>query len=105
MLRKRHPLAGKTVTLHPKSKPFNGVENGAQFVIEDWWENVGGGSWMDAQGNPACLCYAMRSGMGCLPGKPIPTDNEVVYGKIGPFGHLVHVSELGPIATTQQGGE
>jgi hypothetical protein len=27
--------------------------------------------------------------------KGLPFDDEVVYGKLGGFGHLVHVSELG----------
>ena len=27
----------------------------------------------------------------------LPVDDEVVYGKVGPFGHLLHVSELGEI--------
>jgi hypothetical protein len=33
--------------------------------------------------------YAMRSGVAGL-----PVDNEVVYGKVGAFGHLAHVSEI-----------
>ena len=45
---------------------------------------------MDSQGNPACIKYAFRSGFGGL-----PPDNEVVYGKVGALGYLVHSSELG----------
>lgn len=79
-----HPLAGRTVTVDL------GYGDGSEpFTIEDWWDRVGGGSWMDAAGNPACLKYAMRSAVAGL-----PLDNEVVYGKAG-FGHLVHDSELG----------
>jgi hypothetical protein len=83
----RHRLSGKTVIL--KCAPDPDTLNGRPFIVEDWWENVGGGSWMTAQGNPACLKYAMRSGFAGL-----PTDNNVVYGKVGSIGHLVHESEI-----------
>lgn len=89
MIRASHPLAGKTVVLKVAVQDPDALD-GQEYRVEDWWENVGNGSWMDAVGNPACLKYAMRSGFGGL-----PTDNEVVYGKVGGFGHLVHVSELG----------
>jgi hypothetical protein len=42
---------------------------------------------MTADGNPAALNYAAR-GVG------LPIDDEVVYGKIGAFGHLVHTKEI-----------
>lgn len=74
-----HPLAGQTVRL----------TSGEEYRLEDWWDTLTGGSWMFADGNPAALNYAMRSAAANL-----PLDNEVVYGKIGAFGHLVHVSEL-----------
>ena len=85
-----HPMAHKTVKIkdgvtHPQVQNFGG----ADFRLEDWWDRVGGGSWMDATGNPAALVYAMRSGFAGL-----PVDNNVVYGKVGAFGHIVHVSEL-----------
>lgn len=61
-----------------------------QIRIEDWWDRVTGGSWMDANGNPAALMYAMRSGITGL-----PIDNEVLYGKDSQgLGHLLHVSEV-----------
>jgi hypothetical protein len=84
--RESHALAGQTVTLVSSDPSFNGQ----QYRIEDWWENVYGQSWMTSEGNPACLKYAMRSVFCAL-----PMDNEVVYGKIGGIGHLVHVNELG----------
>lgn len=76
--------AGKTVTIK------TGKFAGQQYRIEDFWDRLGQGSWMDCVGNPACLQYAMRSAL-----ERLPMDDEVLYGKIGPFGHLVHVSELG----------
>jgi hypothetical protein len=86
----KHPLAGQKVLL--KCKPDPDELNGKEFVIEDWWQNVAGQSWMDCNGNPTCLKYAMRSAFAGL-----PTDNKVVYGKVGSFGHLVHESELGEV--------
>lgn len=86
-----HPRSGQTVKLkaeasHPQFANFGGSE----FVIEDWHDRVmGGKTWMDCYGNPAAMVYGLRSGMN-----DIPLDNEVVYGKIGHFGHIVHVSEI-----------
>lgn len=83
----RHPLAGKTVTVK-NSREFEGQ----QYRIEDYWTNVGGRSWMDSVGNPACLDYAIRSA-----GDGLPMDDNVVYGKIGAFGKLMHESQLGDV--------
>lgn len=87
-----HPLAGKTVTLNDSVvEDFmqHQVVSGAEYRIEDWWDRMTGGSWMNDDGNPAALQYGMRSLGG------LPMDDEVVYGKIGNLGHIVHVSELG----------
>lgn len=84
-----HPLMGQIVTVifkgdHPQ------LESGAhEFEIEDWNDRVFGGSWAFMSGNPAAMIYAMRAGINHL-----PIDNEVVYGKVGAFGHLVHISEI-----------
>ena len=97
MKREQHPMAGKTVILNSKSDTCpNGLKiNGEKYRIEDWWINVTGGvSWMDANGNPAALMFAIRSARADL-----PTDDEVVYGKIGNFGHIIHTSELGEVVT------
>jgi hypothetical protein len=80
-----HPQAGETVTIQ------SGHFAGEEYWIEDWWDHLTGGSWGDADGNPACIKYAIRAGAAGL-----PTDDEVVYGKIGPFGELIHASELAP---------
>ncbi|MEV4271970.1 hypothetical protein [Micromonospora aurantiaca (nom. illeg.)] len=98
MIRERSPLAGQTVTIRADVPRLGGK----QYVVEDWWQNVTGGSWMDAEGNPAALIYAMRSGL-----TGIPTDNEVLYGKVDGLGQLVHVSELAaePAAPAKPGRE
>lgn len=82
-------LKGKTVKL-PADKPSLGDMAGQEYRVEDWWDTMTGGSWMFADGNPACLLYGMRNGT-----QGLPLDNEVLYGKVGPFGHLIHISELG----------
>lgn len=78
-----------------KTKPDVGIDplshrdlGGVDFVVEDWWKNVYGLSWMFSNGNPACMAYAIRSA-----GK-VPVDNDVLYGKVGGFGFLFHISEL-----------
>lgn len=86
-----HPLAGKTVTLKLAAEARN-LAGGATMRVEDYYDRVAGRSWTMANGNPAALHYAMRSGFS---GGAIPLDDEVVYGKVGGFSHLVHVSELG----------
>ena len=85
-------LKGKTVTIkshveHPQVPDFGG----SKFHVENWWDWVSGQSWMDSIGNPACIVYAARTGFSKT---PVPTDNEVLYGKVGHLGHLVHISEL-----------
>jgi len=84
MMREKSNLAGTTVTIK------SGTYKDAEYRVEDWWQNVAGKSWMFCDGNPACLKYAMRIGLK----DPVPTDNEVLYGKIGGLGELIHLTEL-----------
>lgn len=84
-MREKSPIAGETV----KIKPTVSKLAGQPFTVEDWWENVAGKSWMFCDGNPACLIYAIRSGKDGL-----PLDDDVLYGKIGGLGYLIHISEL-----------
>ena len=87
-----HPLAGKTVKIKASATHRQYPEfGGSDFRLEDWWDRVSGVSWMNANGNPACLIYAMR---GADQKPRLPIEDEVVYGKIGGMGSLVHVSEL-----------
>lgn len=88
MIKKReaHEFAGKTVRIK------TGKYAGADYRLEDWWVNVNGKSWMDCDGNLACIQYAVRSEVAC-----IPCDDEVVYGKIGELGYLIHASEIGEL--------
>lgn len=89
-VRDKSPLAGRTVKIKPDVGGIISPSLGGQpFDVEDWWENVSGKSWMVCDGNPACLTYALR---GAVEGLPI--DNDVLYGKVGGFGVLLHVSEL-----------
>lgn len=83
MKREPHKFAGQTVEI------TEGEFKGQQYRVEDWWENVAGESWMVCDGNPACLEYAMRGAF-----EQTPIDNNVLYGKIGAFGKLIHVSQI-----------
>ncbi len=77
-----HPLAGEHLLVDVGHGP-------TEFHCEDWWDRVSGTSWMTTQGNPAAINYAIRTARQAL-----PLDDNVVYGKIGRFGHLVHVTEI-----------
>jgi hypothetical protein len=85
------------MSIHPQPAPQAGTTVTADigrgeepFRIEDWWDRVAGMSWMGANGNPAALNYAFRSGITGL-----PIDDKVLYGKDSQgFGHLIHVSEV-----------
>lgn len=95
-MRETFEHAGKTVKVKQGvGKGLNcGDMSGQDFVIEDWCENVLGKSWKVANGNPAALEYAARTGFnGDHNNVPVFSD-DVVYGKIGPYGHLFHVNEL-----------
>lgn len=81
-----HAKAGTTVSVDLHN--HDDVER-VEYQLEDWWDRVSGQSWIHSDGNPAAMIYGMRSGFAGL-----PTDNDVVYGKIGGMGHLVHVSEI-----------
>lgn len=82
------------MSLHAEASPFAGqtvtLTNGHQFVIEDWWDRVSGGSWMFADGNMAAMKYALRGAVYQL-----PIDDEVLYGHgLTGLGDLVHLSEV-----------
>lgn len=89
-VREKSPYAGMTV----KTKPDVGSDmrptlGNCEFVIEDWWQNVAGVSWIDSGNDYRVRKYALRIG-----GTKVPVDDEVLYGKIGPSEYLFHVSEL-----------
>lgn len=77
--------AGKTVKVRD-GIPFLG---GMELQVKDWWINEHGLSWKDCLHNPAVTIYAARAQEAKL-----PDDGDVLYGWAGPFGHLVHVSEI-----------
>lgn len=80
----RKDYAGQTVNV--KDVTERGVQ---EYRVEGYWDDVSGKSWAVSDGNPAAMQYAVRSGV-----KGLPIDDDVLYGKIGAFGHLVHVSEV-----------
>ena len=82
--RSKSPLAGKTVKIK------RGELAGFEIIIEDWWGNLSGKSWMASFPQPAAVAlYAARVRRDNL-----PRDDDVLYGKIANIGYLVHISEL-----------
>ncbi len=88
MSRETHPLARQTVTIKPiEGREYQNVVEGAEYRVEDWVENVMGPLQM---GNPAVLGYILRT-------TGLPNDvgtSDLVYGKIGGLGYVLHDSEL-----------
>jgi hypothetical protein len=91
-----HPWAGKKVRLLP-----NVISNGiggyvdigeSVFLLEDWYDRVTGTSWREGPVTPATANYVWR-----LNNKKMPRDDEVVYGKVGHLGYLIHEHELGEL--------
>jgi hypothetical protein len=91
MHNRSHPLAGRTVRLPERMGRADvpGELAGRQFRIEDWWDHVSGTSWREAADNPAALEYAVRAMV-----KGLPANDDVVYGKVGTLGYLLHVTEV-----------
>lgn len=79
----RYPLA-KMVHTNMQVIPA-----GESVEVEGYWDEVTGGSWMNATGNFAAMAYAVRSATSGL-----PIDDDVVYVKYDRLGSLVHVSEI-----------
>lgn len=84
MARETSPHAGKTVKLKADAAQLGGQE----YRVEDWWILVAGESWRTS-GSMAAFSYGVR-----IAATPLPLDDDVLYGKIGNFGYLVHVSEV-----------
>lgn len=93
-----HPLAGRALVLTNGLTDSSGsYPAGTIIQIEDTFIGISGHSVAEvATRNPAAANYTARTaglGMDCQP------VNEL-YGKIGPFGYIVHVSELSEILNT-----
>jgi len=86
-------LAGKEVKIKTSvTHPQNANFGGSSFRVEDWWDYLTGGSWMNASGNPACIVYGIRI---AFTKELVPLDDDVLYGHtLDGFGHLVHINEI-----------
>jgi hypothetical protein len=93
----QHPMSVQKIQGRFLAPHFQVGKETIEATVEDWWDRLTGGSWMFADGNPACLIYAMRTGMD--PDSRIPVDDDVVYvhDVATHFGHLVHSSEIEPL--------
>jgi hypothetical protein len=81
----KSPLAWQTISVDI------GRGSVEQYEVEDWWDHLAGNSpyAMEFLGNWACKNYIAR-----VAARGLPQDDEVLYGKIGGLGHLVHLSEI-----------
>ena len=85
---------GKIVKIKPDTpnEPNGQMLADQDFIIEDYWINLTGESWLDTNlGNPAVYMYALRYGTLHSDDKDV---DDVVYGKVDGYGHLLHISEL-----------
>ncbi len=85
MIKEQSPLAGKTL------KVVDGQFKGQDFTVEDYacnvWDTV---DWDFKWNNPAVLEYLTTH-----QGNHLPDDTQTaLYGKIGPFGHVLQRREL-----------
>ena len=62
-----------------------------EYLLEGRWIDLTGGSWMFADGNPACLEYAIRSAAE----GDTNFDDDVYYGHINGLGKLIHQDQIG----------
>lgn len=61
--------------------------SGSTFRLEDWADRI-----PVPEQSPAMAIYCARA-----KAEGLPQDGEVVYGKIGAFGHCIHDTELEPM--------
>ncbi len=94
----KSPYAGKAVRL---ADQMNAIQlNGKTMQVEDWWVNVSGKTHIESAAlhNPAAMGYEVRvkgkNMMVPMDDKVKLDDVRVLYGKVGSFGFLVHVSEI-----------
>jgi hypothetical protein len=78
----KHPLAGRTVRV----SIFDQDED---FYVYDWFDRVFQAFWLSKAGGRSAQNYAKHAGF-----KGLPLDNEVVYGRVGKWGTIVHATEL-----------
>lgn len=69
-----------------------------EYRVEDWWDRVSGQDVVTSafnDGNPAAVLYIKRmQELHKDNPEAIPQDKDHLYGKIGSFGHILHLSEV-----------
>lgn len=79
-----HPQAGKKLVI------VSGTFKGEEIVVEDWTDRLWGYHWYQGSiENPSIMEATTRSIRGEFPMTP-----DAFYGKIGGFGHIVHMQEV-----------
>lgn len=91
-----HELSGKTILVSISGNDDQGI-NGKEMYVSDWFINMNNGvSWsVDYFKSPKHCCY--RYGLHLLKNRPIPVDDEVIFGLIEGEEYLIHSSEIGKV--------
>lgn len=89
-----HELARKKVKLnllaeYPPFTNLNPIFSGDVFIVEDWADNALGKKWED-QNTFTTVSFDERT-------RNLDVDDDVIYGHVNGYGHLVFASELGDL--------
>jgi len=80
-------------TPHPLARQIIELVDGRSFQVDDWWDRVmqTSTSWYlsDVRRNFALAAFALEQAKTNL-----PMDDDIVYGKIGDFGVIIHVRQF-----------
>ena len=76
-----------------KVKIVKGSLAGNEYIVEGYWDELEGESWLDTDFRPVILQYMMRV-INEEHLKDYRECDEVLYGKIGRYGYIVHVNEI-----------
>jgi len=86
-------LKGKTVKIKKEVfEPNTDFFISENFVVEDWYDRVRKKDWKrEAKFSTDCECllYASRAESTNL-----PDDEQILYGKVGEWKHMMHISEI-----------
>jgi hypothetical protein len=90
LARPKSELAGKTVKLVLKTANHQDID-GKEFHVEDWYQNCNGDKtthWTNLE------TWAERNYAERIQNSKVPRDSDVLYGKVGRYGYLIHITEI-----------
>ena len=88
----RTDYRGQTFRVKDTVKDYSSQQiSGKDITILGYWDELTGTGWGESHGNMAACMFAFRMG---LAGYPPPSNDQVLYGKIGSLSYLVCIDEL-----------